>query len=247
MQKNASPSSWVGDVLADSRRVVAEVLRAGGLDAGEDARHRCGQLYPTRAGYDRLGAGRCGPMAALDSTWSPSSWRDLAAAPAAGVARPRHARGGARAPARAAAARLRRRGAQAAGGARRGRGRPRRSCSRRATAPSRSTTSPDRSHAYPREARRSCCRWRRCSPTAPRCRCEGRPDRGPVRQAALARRSRVVGRRRDPGLPRPHGPRRRADRRGARPRPGADARGLPPLDRDAQPRCAPSPRAASPI
>ena len=39
MQKNASPCSCVGRVLAEAARVVAEVLRARRLDAGEDA-HR---------------------------------------------------------------------------------------------------------------------------------------------------------------------------------------------------------------
>ena len=44
-----------------------------------------------------------------------------------------------------------------------------------------------------------------------------------------------VGGRRAAVLPRAHGPRRRADRRGARARPGADGAGLPPVGRDAQP------------
>ena len=49
-----------------------------------------------------------------------------------------------------------------------------------------------------------------------------------------------------PDLPRPHGPRRRADRRGADPRPSTDGRGLQPVRRDAEPRSARSRRAASP-
>ena len=165
-------------------------------------------------------------------------------APAAGVARRRARRATvARAPAHAAAARLRRRGAP---GARRARARSppaARSCSRRATAPSRSTTSTrltETGAAYSAVAIRERLKillqmaavltYGAALPVLKVGRIAGqfvKPRSAPTRADA---------RRRDPGLPRPHDPRRRADRRGARARPRADARGLPPRRLDAQPR-----------
>ena len=57
---------------------------------------------------------------------------------------------------------------------------------------------------------------------------------GPVHQAALGA-VRAHRRRRAAVVPRPHGAQRRADRRGAHPRPAAHDRGLQPVDRDAEP------------
>ena len=63
---------------------------------------------------------------------------------------------------------------------------------------------------------------------------EGRPDSGPVHQAALGA-DRAHRRRRAAVVPRPHGERRRADPRGADPRPAAHDRGLQPVGCDAEP------------
>ena len=63
---------------------------------------------------------------------------------------------------------------------------------------------------------------------------QGRPHRGPVREAAHGA-DRDDRRRRAAVVPRPRGPLRRADRRGAGPRPGADGPGLLPGGVDAQP------------
>ena len=149
--------------------------------------------------------------------------------------RPRRARA-------AAAAGVRRRGPQLRRAARRRSPRARPSCSRPATAPSRSRRSrrrdPRQAQDHPADVGGAHLRQRRADR-------EDRPHGGPVRQAAL----RPTETRDGMELPSFRGDivNDFAFEAGGPPaRPAAAAAGLPPVGRDAEPRCAPSPRAASP-
>ncbi len=218
-------------VLAEAARPVAEVLRARGLDAGEDPH-----------AIELTAAPTLEAVAVFDSTWSPSSWRESEALQQPEWPDDERRRGRPAAPARPAAARLRRRGAPGPVRARRGRRRPgvpapggrlRRVVPRLRQAHRdrrRLLRGRDPRAAEDPPADGGRAHLRRRAPGA-----QGRADRRPVREAALGRR-RAHCERRHPRLPRPHDPRRRADRRGADPRPRTDARGLPPRRLDAQPR-----------
>ena len=247
MQKNARPPaaaarSCVSRVLAEAARPVAEVLRARGLDAGEDPHFE--RAYTVRV----VGRRRSAPRPLHLIAWRSSIRRgprrpggtSRRSSSRSGRTAARRARPAA--PARAAAARLRRRGAAGARRPRRGRRRPRVPAPGgrlRRVVPRLRAADRHRRRVLggrdPRAAEDPAPDGRRAHLRRRAARAQGRPDRRPVRQAALERR-RATPRRRDPGLPRPHDPRRRADARGAHPRPRPDARGLPPRGVDAQPR-----------
>ena len=147
------------------------------------------------------------------------------------MARRRRRRGGGRAPDGEPAARLRRRGARAARQPREGDRRP------RVPAPGgrlRRVVQRDLDDAHPREAEDHAADVRRADLRRDAAGREGGADRRPVHEAAL-RAVRAGRRRGDPELPRPHGPRRRPHRRGARPRPSTNGRGLQPVGLDAEP------------
>ena len=92
---------------------------------GEIALRREVELHRLADDSPRLPTAYTDDVAVVDSTWSPSSWRDLEALQQPEWPDPAHARGDAPLAPRAAAARLRGRGAAGADGARRGRGGPR--------------------------------------------------------------------------------------------------------------------------
>ena len=124
-------------------------------------------------------------MAVTPATWTPSSWREHGALHQPGWPDAAAAEAAVERPAGAAAARLRRRGARAAGGARRGRRRP------GLPAPGRRLRRVvPRLHGDldPREAEDPAADVGGADLRVGAAARQGRPDRGPVREAALRAR-----------------------------------------------------------
>ena len=213
MQKNASPPAPASPRTGGSRRrscrgassPVGWMPREDAHAVGVDAARRA--LPSVRRDRHAYTASRRWPSSSPPGR--PSSWRERPRAATSRSGRTRRAPTTARDAAEgAAAARLRRRGARAAGALGEVARRAARSCSRRATAPSRSTTS--RAVAI-REKLKILLQMAAVltyGATLPVVKV-GRIA-GPVREAALVA-DRGRRRRRAPVVPRPHGPRRRAD------------------------------------
>ena len=241
MQKKASPFVLRRDVLAHRADVVADVFGTRRLDAGKDThvgsprRRRCRAESGQRT-RQPLAQGSASPAAPRPTEPRGGShyWHDsgngghigdleagfvagAARAPAACVARPGGSRGCRRAAEDVAAARVRRRGAGAAGAARED-DRP-----ARVPAPGRRlrrVVQRALDDADPREAEDHAADVRRAHVRRDAAGREGGADRRAVHEAAVGR---VRGRRRrgDPVVPRAHGERRRA----ARPRRACRIRG----------------------